>query len=383
MTENGQLTKRFDVLDSWRGLAALSVALLHYPAWRGWEGAENRDVWAVAVPFFFMLSGFVLSHSLHSRETSTFRAYFVRRVARLYPLHIATAFAMPLMGVLASVLLATAFWLSSGAFEVHFDGSRYSMQSLADQLLMLQYIGLSATAWNPPAWSLSVEFWCALLMFPLLAAVKSPGKTLVSIIVVLVCFVPYYLDGGFLKRPGADLFGIAYLNAAPFLGLGCFAVGSLAYDLYRWGALAKRKTLLRFLEVSVAVASVAMFVVYPIAGNEWGLVPLAIAIFVFPYESGPISQILRIAPLVHLGHISYSVYLLHFPMLAMIDVGNVVLENAAPEVFRLYRGLWADKLLYVVALLLASHLSFQHFEKPAAKYVNRVLARLPGKAVSV
>src|SRR4051812_30420364 len=47
------MTDHFRALDGWRGIAALSVALLHFSPWPMW--GEGRDVWALFVPFFFIL----------------------------------------------------------------------------------------------------------------------------------------------------------------------------------------------------------------------------------------------------------------------------------------------------------------------------------------
>ena len=382
MIESGQPNKRFDALDSWRGLAALLVALLHYPAWRGWEGADNRGVWAVAVPFFFVLSAFVLSHSLQSISRHDWQGFAVRRLARLYPLHLATALAMPVVWALVAIVVAVFGWIATSNFSMSFQQDRFTWPGLVDQLVMLQYIGPNAATWNPPSWSLSVEFFGALAMFPLLRMPATPTKTVVCCVLLLFSGTAYFADGGLLSRSNANLFGIEYINAALLLGLFTFNLGCLAYDLYRTAP-----TLLvrcaPALEVIITGTAILCLFVAPQAENEWALVPLVAAVFVFPHEAGSISKALGHSTLRYVGAISYSIYLLHYPILNLSQIPETIFDAKFPELFRIYRGLWIDKLLYVVVLLFLSHLSFRHFEKPAGKYLTGLLSRRPEKSVGV
>ena len=71
-------------------MAAFAVLLIHYGAYKVTPSAF------VAVDFFFILSGFVLSHSYGARRDLSVGAYMGRRLTRLYPMHIAgAAIALP------------------------------------------------------------------------------------------------------------------------------------------------------------------------------------------------------------------------------------------------------------------------------------------------
>ena len=78
--------RRYNALDSIRGLAALFVMLGHYlpcklVPWNFFlSGSES-------VIMFFMLSGFVLSNLLFNNKT-TYYEYIIRRVFRIYPVYI-------------------------------------------------------------------------------------------------------------------------------------------------------------------------------------------------------------------------------------------------------------------------------------------------------
>ena len=79
----------FRVLDSWRGVAALLVALFHlnlYSAIYTLDFVRNAYLF---VDFFFVLSGFVISYSYGDR-LKTFDElgeFAIRRFGRLWPLH--------------------------------------------------------------------------------------------------------------------------------------------------------------------------------------------------------------------------------------------------------------------------------------------------------
>jgi hypothetical protein len=80
---------RFYVLDGWRGICALLVALYHLRL-----DGYVYDVPAVRnaylfVDFFFVLSGFVISHAYLSNvdNLNNILVLIIRRLGRLWPLH--------------------------------------------------------------------------------------------------------------------------------------------------------------------------------------------------------------------------------------------------------------------------------------------------------
>jgi peptidoglycan/LPS O-acetylase OafA/YrhL len=97
--------KRLKELDSLRGLAALSVLFLHYTLSYGteigWIAGKPLVVFSLArtgVAIFFVISGFVIYHSLQRAET--LRDFAVARFARLYPAYYTC---MALTGVIVFV----------------------------------------------------------------------------------------------------------------------------------------------------------------------------------------------------------------------------------------------------------------------------------------
>ena len=91
-----EMTKmHFRVLDSWRGVAALLVAIFHlnlYSALYPLDFIRNAYLF---VDFFFVLSGFVITHSYAARlgTIEELGSFALKRFGRLWPLHVAVLLA--------------------------------------------------------------------------------------------------------------------------------------------------------------------------------------------------------------------------------------------------------------------------------------------------
>ena len=146
-------------LTALRFYAAMWVVLFHYwpklaVGWtpdfvlRGYLGVE----------LFFVLSGFILWAVYRpALETGRFRygSFLWARLARVYPLHIATLAGVGLM----------AFAAVKAGFGI--DPAILSWASLPANLFMVHAWGLAPEAgWNHPSWSISAE-WFAYLSFPI------------------------------------------------------------------------------------------------------------------------------------------------------------------------------------------------------------------------
>src|SRR5271154_389116 len=170
-----------------RGIAALSVMIFHYTI--------NNDMltWPkntffidayLAVDFFFILSGFVISHSYGDRVyvTMTAKQYLIRRFIRLYPLFIlGLLLGTPVLYVLAtysiptypirSVLVGFAF----NAFGVPFLNNLGIVDMGATAPTVIGVIFPS----NPPAWSLFFEM---IASFAFLFLIKMHFDSLIKIV---------------------------------------------------------------------------------------------------------------------------------------------------------------------------------------------------------
>src|SRR5882724_8125235 len=146
----GTTQDRFVQLDALRFFFAVVVVMVHTigPKFAPIQGG-------FAVDFFFVLSGFVLSHALICRPASAAQFAWAR-LARLYPLHLLT--------------LAWLLCLVAGVMDN--PPRQNSLSALGLNLVLLQGAwALDSHAWNFPSWSISVEFLVNLLiLYPIVRA---------------------------------------------------------------------------------------------------------------------------------------------------------------------------------------------------------------------
>lgn len=134
---------------------------------------------AMGVDGFFILSGMILAyvHPSLAATMSEARAFWAKRLVRIYPVHFA-------MILVFAGMLGTA-WL------LHLqprDPERFSVGELLSHLALLQGWGVSDRwAWNYPAWTISAE-WAGYLLFPVLWPVLR-GRGRLSLVAVLATAV--------------------------------------------------------------------------------------------------------------------------------------------------------------------------------------------------
>lgn len=153
----------YALLDGLRGVAALLV--LWYHVFEGFAFASETDIISginhgyLAVDFFFMLSGFVISYAYDDRlgQTLTLKNFFKRRLIRLHPLV-----------VLGAIIGVVAFWLQGSE---QWDGTRVStslvMLAMLCALFMIPAVpgcryeirgNGEMFPLNGPCWSLFFEY---------------------------------------------------------------------------------------------------------------------------------------------------------------------------------------------------------------------------------
>ena len=154
---------RVDDLTCCRGLFAAWVFAYHVRLQLGagslWPFGPAVARGYLGVDAFFILSGLVLAHAHPTlpRAFSAARRFWLKRLLRIYPVHLATIL---LLGVV--VLLGASLGFAAR------DPGRFGAAELARHLLLLQGWGFSGRwAWNYPSWSISTE-WAGYLAFPLL-----------------------------------------------------------------------------------------------------------------------------------------------------------------------------------------------------------------------
>ncbi|MGE0828083.1 MAG: acyltransferase family protein [Hyphomonadaceae bacterium] len=266
---------------------------------RGWLGVD----------LFFILSGFILSHVyLRTVEAGAFRygEFLKNRIARIYPLHIATLLAM--LG-----LYALAAGMGAGVAAP----SAFKFSDLPQHLLMIHAWGATQTVgWNFPSWSISAE-WAAYLLFPVFAAlVIIPQRPVLVLMAALgLCLLSYSLLDHLHEWQGMAHVGRGFEQMTAQIGalriLPSFLLGAALYAFTREHAMPRKWAR------PIAIVS-AIWVVLVCSMNWWpayawfGLVGLIYGLAEMARHGA--AKPMNARWFVFLGAASYALYMTHLPI---------------------------------------------------------------------
>jgi peptidoglycan/LPS O-acetylase OafA/YrhL len=337
------------------------------------------------VDFFFVLSGFVISHAYGRRlgTVSDLRSFVIRRFGRLWPLHLAVLAAFVASTVAKGMLGTLGLVQGDGPI---FEGTR-DWPAIFTNLVLIQALGIhDSDTWNAPSWSISVEFYTYLLFALACFLATMRRRRLPLSIAAVIAFGAALI---------VWLFSPQLLETTYDFGLWrCvygFFVGHLAYRA--WQTLASRQRSAAWagaMEVPLVVV-VVCFATYLGSGKTTMLAPLvfAAAVVCFAIESGRLSRLLLTRPFALLGKWSYSIYMVHAfiihclwtvlklrsdpnsPLIAdMLMPGT---EGMVPTIV-LGGRINGDiaVLAYVAAVLITAMLTYRFIEEPGRRFFNRI-----------
>lgn len=240
-TDHGSMaasTRRFQVLDGVRGIAAFVVLLFHYLI-----DPEKYPFVAnsyIAVDLFFILSGFVIYHSYAGKMWAGMKAgvFINQRFARLAP--------TVAVGVLLGAFATLAFY---GATGQKADPASFTLVHIGHLFFIPGFIDYNVPAWgivnlfpsNTPLWSIFFEF-VASVCFVFLVRLPKWGLVAASIamfaLLVPGCIYLASVTGDLLTpsvgwSPGTFLLGFPRVL---FAFLGGMAICALTEDKSRSSA---------------------------------------------------------------------------------------------------------------------------------------------------
>ncbi|WP_198533537.1 acyltransferase [Streptomyces sp. AcH 505] len=379
-------------LDSIRGLAASCVVILHFVISETMIASFPNKAWVdvaffhnawMFVDLFFVLSGIVISFSYTQFDfgTFSFRDFVVRRLARIYPLHIVTLFA-----TLGFRLLKIAVVAFGVMHLVPAETPVNNLYSFVANVFLLHALGvLDYLSWNGPSWSISAEFYTYLIFGAVLVfAQRREDIRIVYIASLLLILTSLLIMVFVMHRSAIDFhyqFGIVRCVFSFFLGvLTVRAVASISAETP--GLV---KTTVQIGSVAVSILLVCVVGIIP----EISFVaPLVFAVLLGSLMAFPtcvLPRVLSIAPLVWLGKRSYSIYMVHALVLMPLEYAVRGVGSRRIEAFdSLFPGIAASTLLlmFVAAVLVLANLTYLYVEIPGSKFVLRFFNRAPAEALA-
>lgn len=369
---------RFDVLDSWRGIAALIVCIFHY------EGNSHIDRLPLIengylfVDFFFVLSGFVMAHSYGEKigQSISFFTFAKLRLARLYPVHVLMLAAFVGYELIQVIVIQLGANIHTAPFS---EASRAPL-AIISNLLFLNGMGVHDTlTWNGPSWSISTEFYTYLVFGAIcLLAAKYRSAIYVGVAILgcamLVAFSPDFMDATYDQGFFRNIYG--------------FALGVLMYKLA--GAHKSNfSTITATLHEAIVLLAIIAFV-SGFANSSLAFaspVVFAVALLVFSSEKGKISHLLKSPSLLFLGKISFSLYMTHrvlqmiiFPGLAKVTERLLPIRVTSPNeqcdcnAILLGANQWQGDIILIITLgftIGISYLVYKSVEKPSYDFARK------------
>jgi len=322
----GNARIRYETLDGLRGLAAYTVVMTHFSNNTNiWGGVLGYGAGQLGVMLFFCLSGFLMAR-IYMDQPFTCAAvadFFRRRIARVVPLYVAL--------VLASYFLE------------QWRGNAWPLFNLSDApntnvWSHLLFVKGTSVFWTIPV---EVQFY---VVFPVIWLLYRWQNWTTALWLLLTIVV--------IAASGFNRF-IELVPYAAFFFSGCIAA-----------ILPKPPTTkgMNSLFVLSCVLYVATFPrVAPIFGiNTAGmwlspLYMLLIPVFLLASLHAPLARSILGNPVARfLGNISYSVYLLHLPVMLVMNSKSPAMSNL---------------ILYLLLTTLVSWLSFIVLEVPLRAWI--------------
>ncbi|MGY3451068.1 acyltransferase family protein [Bradyrhizobium sp. USDA 4353] len=342
-------------LELLRFLATISVLLWHYPHF-AYVGDAPVGLVRSELPFYRMLfpfyelgeygvvifwciSGFIFFWkygALIPNGKVDGWTFFVNRLSRLYPLHLAT---LLLVAGLQAIYVAQhgyAFVYQSNDLA-HF---------VAQLFMASDWLPPTGVSFNGPIWSVSIEVLVyAAFFLGLRFVTASPLLNLAMILAGITsgtlvgkCVVFFYAGGlaAMARQAVADA-----SCRRQFEALAAFAIVGISVALW-------------LSNIDLAERAVALLLV---------LTPLLLFVC-----AAPITLPRRIENLLQAaGNMTYSCYLLHFPVQLAIALGFGAMGRAIPH---------ADQSFWIGFMgltLTAAYVTFRWFEAPAQRLIRRAL----------
>lgn len=373
--------RRLPELDALRGLAACTVVLHHFwymfinlrvhgTALTVWNRLHVLYGGHEAVMLFFILSGFVLSLPYIAGRGQSYPVFLCRRVFRIY---------FPYLAALALAVCGNLIWHGPLGLTVWANETWLHPVDWKMVFAHVGFIGVYPQAvFNTAFWSLVIEARVSII-FPLLCIAMLRIRSGVAILLALICSLAASAAaahvGGDWKQTMDTPYYMGLFIVGIVLARNRFEIERILGGLGRWISAA-------FLVIALVGYTYGRTITESLAGRwlhaseldlvrrDWLSGLSAALILCLAMSWPPMTRwLLRGIPQ-FLGHISYSVYLVH---------GTVLFALAF--MFGDRWAWWQILPLYLVLVFALSWAMYRLVEKPCMEWGRRVSARwMPAKA---
>ncbi len=289
-----------------RALAATAVIMVHTGAFSAYGslGEHFTAAGRYGVIIFFVIAGFSVTASFLKERS--YASYMWSRIFRIAPLYYAVLF----------ILFAVA-WLTGApktGWMAQF-GADHDLYNLLMHLAFLSFLDYRiAASVVGVEWTLPIEMFWYLLLPVLIANISRPYFVAAYVALVLAAAPLTKLAlMAFIPEHGG--YAVGWM---PFQYGHFFLLGVAAYYLRQRGWHMRYVTLKWVSPFALVLMAVYMALGATLVKDVIAVATLLIIAFHRP-DSPMTATLLESAPLLFLGTISYSLYLLHFPLIGYFE----------------------------------------------------------------
>jgi peptidoglycan/LPS O-acetylase OafA/YrhL len=226
----------------------------------------------------------------------------------------------------------------------------------------------TAFSYNGPSWSISIEIMMYLLFFAVFYNTQKTKKYLAYCLLLIYFGIIITLSGD----------NKAFFNGQVSRGLMGFFIGCITGWVYEYCDVNKKQGLVFTVFCGFAI----LFLTAVPAIFGYGILKNWAIVYTFSFFPAFIFVVLRvkclsaifsIKPLEYLGNLSYSVYLLHYPIQLIVKTIDEHYELGIN---------YSSKIFFIgfsVSVITASHFLYYFYEKPIQKYIrNKFIGKNSG-----
>ena len=345
-----------------RGLAALLVVCFHYRYYlnESFPVVDIGDILfsngAYGVDLFFIISGFIICYSTERIEKLPALSFAMKRFFRIYPLLFVSLILFILFFDIEGHSLPASFVPLHADYEAKGPTYGYHLHS--------------------PVWTLTYEIAFYILFMGALMCSQRYRKLIASASIIgLFLGLQYMVHGeiGFsaYQKADASVSSIVQPLVAIFSSpmIIEFALGIALYVIYRAlprlaPELRQRIAIPALIVAAVAAMGLYLPTFYGHGPLNWGLPAfiLLLALLVYEKQKG----LPEIKPLVFLGNISFSLYIMHMIIIKLMRKYEIAQDSFGLVVF----------VTALVASILVAYLSFVFIEQKSAQLCRNLLKKI-------
>ncbi len=339
-----------DFITGLRAIAATMVVIIHTGAFSelGLLGQSITLAGKYGVDIFFVISGFTIAKTFG--EATSYRHYLFRRLMRIVPLY------------WMMLVVATLLW-RSGQFTLPYWMQFYDVgpdfYNLIVHMTMLSYLDYRiANSLLGVEWSIPIEvFWYVVMPMVLFL-----GRTIPRTLLAVIGFL---LLTAILSYISKEIFGTSRpISWSPVASGHLFFIGVLAFFLRQKLEGIEGRQVTFWIAGALVGYGVAMALDF---GGRDALIAVATAIlivFVTPARAGWLTKALTARPMLFVGSVSYSLYLIHLLVTHILTD----LQLVPPS------GLVTFAVVLAVSLALST-LTYAMVERPTNELGRRIVRK--------